>query len=215
MDGNGRWAIDHGLERTEGHKVGEKALMDVIAGGIDAGVQQLSFYTFSTENWNRSPSEVRFLMGFSREIIHQRTDLLNDWGVKIQWCGRKPKLWGSVYRELMRAQERTRNNRRLVLNMCINYGGRNEIVDAVNLAIQSGQSKITQRGFQKFLYQPETADVDMLIRTGGELRVSNFLLYQIAYAELFFSEKNWPDYRREDLWQAIVEYGQRSRTYGK
>jgi undecaprenyl diphosphate synthase len=217
MDGNGRWATERGLDRTEGHKVGEKVLMDVVAGAIEAGVKELSLYTFSTENWHRSPKEVKFLMGFSREIIHKRTDLLNQWGVKIRWCGREPKLWKSVYRELKTAEQATRNNPGLILNMCINYGGQIEIVDAVNRILNQPKlpKSITPQNFRKYLYQPQIRDVDLLIRTAGEMRISNFLLYEIAYAEFYFDPKKWPDYSRLDLWKAIAEFGTHNRTYGQ
>ncbi|MDR2538529.1 MAG: di-trans,poly-cis-decaprenylcistransferase [Bifidobacteriaceae bacterium] len=260
MDGNGRWATQRGLPRIEGHKIGEQVLMDIVAGAIEAQIKELSLYTFSTENWQRNPAEVKFLMGFSRDIIHQRTALLDKWGVKIQWCGRKPKLWKSVYSELKKAEKQTEHNRGLVLNMCINYGGQNEIIDAVNLIlaqrIQPGLvnpknqrtepdsyendaeiddyreaksvgdttsnfnsinnfGKINLKSFRKFLYQPKMREVDLLIRTGGQMRISNFLLFQIAYAELYFDQKMWPDYNRQDLWNAISEFGQHHRTYGK
>ena len=131
MDGNGRWANARGLPRIEGHKVGEETLMDVVAGAIEVGVKELSAYAFSTENWKRSPAEVRFIMGFSRQVLREQRDDLNAWGVKVRWVGREPKLWKSVLSELRAAEELTKHNTTLTLNMCINYGGKAEISDAV------------------------------------------------------------------------------------
>ncbi len=131
MDGNGRWANRRGLTRIEGHKAGEAALLDVVAGAIQAGVKHLSVYAFSTENWSRSPDEVRFLMGFNRDVLHRRRDQLNEWGVRVRWAGRKPRLWGSVIKELQYAEQLTHDNDVLTLTMCVNYGGRVELVDAM------------------------------------------------------------------------------------
>ncbi len=131
MDGNGRWANRRGLTRIEGHKAGEAALLDVVAGAIQAGVKHLSVYAFSTENWKRSPEEVRFLMGYNRDVLHRRRDQLNEWGVRIRWAGRRPRLWASVINELQFAERLTAGNDTLTLTMCVNYGGRNEITDAV------------------------------------------------------------------------------------
>ena len=127
MDGNGRWANRRGLTRIEGHKAGEAALLDVVAGAVQAGVKHLSVYAFSTENWKRSPEEVRFLMGYNRDVLHRRRDQLNEWGVRIRWAGRRPRLWGSVINELQYAERLTAGNDTLTLTMCVNYGGRNEI----------------------------------------------------------------------------------------
>ncbi|MFM6977259.1 MAG: polyprenyl diphosphate synthase, partial [Micrococcales bacterium] len=132
MDGNGRWANQRGLTRVEGHKAGEAALLDVVRGAIDAGVKYLTVYAFSTENWKRSPDEVKFLMGFNRDVLHRRRDQLNEWGVRIRWAGRRPKLWKSVIADLQEAEKLTARNKTLTLTMCINYGSRIEIVDAVN-----------------------------------------------------------------------------------
>lgn len=214
MDGNGRWATAKGLKRTEGHKIGELVLMDIVAGAIQAGVSELSLYTFSTENWNRSPEEVRFLMGFSREIIKQRISTLDEWGVQIRWCGRKPKLWKSVYDTLKVGEVKTRSNKTLKLNMCINYGSQLEIVDTVNSLLSSNIKKVDVKSFKKHLYLPDMQDIDLLIRTGGEQRISNFLLFQAAYSELYFSDKLWPDFNRQDLWAAIEEFNTRNRRFG-
>jgi undecaprenyl diphosphate synthase len=151
MDGNGRWANAQGLTRVEGHKAGEAALLDVVAGALQAGVSHLSVYAFSTENWNRSPEEVRFLMGFNRDVLRRRRDQLNAWGVRIRWSGRKPKLWSTVIKDLETAEKMTAGNDTLTLTMCVNYGGRAEIVDAIRAISQSvdrgrlSSSRITEK----------------------------------------------------------------------
>ncbi|WP_233205679.1 isoprenyl transferase [Cryobacterium sp. Y82] len=220
MDGNGRWANGQGLTRIEGHKAGEAALLDIVAGAIQIGVKQLSVYAFSTENWKRSPEEVRFLMGFNRDVLHRRRDQLNDWGVRIKWAGRKPKLWASVINELQFAERLTAGNDVLTLTMCVNYGGRTEITDAVRALaedIAAGRLKpsgITEKAIARQLYVPELPDVDLFVRSSGEQRTSNFLLWQSAYAEMVFLDTLWPDFTRVDLWHAIELYASRNRRYG-
>ena len=220
MDGNGRWANQRGLTRIEGHKAGEEVLLDVVAGAIQAGVKHLSVYAFSTENWARSPEEVRFLIGYNRDVLHRRRDQLNEWNVRIRWAGRKPRLWGSVINELLHAQEMTRTNTGLTLTMCVNYGGRVELVDAVRQIaddVKAGKLKpraITERTIARYLYQPDMPDVDLFVRSSGEQRTSNFLLWESAYAEMVFLETLWPDFSRSDLWHAIDLYLARDRRFG-
>lgn len=220
MDGNGRWANKRGLTRIEGHKAGEEVLLDVVAGAIQAGVKNLSVYAFSTENWARSPEEVRFLMGYNRDVLHRRRDQLNEWGVRIRWAGRKPRLWGSVIKELQRAEELTKDNDVLTLTMCVNYGGRVELVDAMrSLAteVAAGRLKpkaITEKMIGRQLYVPEMPDVDLFLRSSGEQRTSNFLLWQSAYAEMVFLDTLWPDFSRQELWRAIEIYVSRDRRFG-
>ncbi len=220
MDGNGRWAKQRGLPRTEGHARGEAALLDVVAGGIEAGVTHLSAYAFSTENWKRSPDEVRFLMGFNRDVIRRRRDQMHEWGVRVRWAGRRPKLWKSVIDELESAEEMTRDNKVLTLTMCVNYGGRAEIADAVKaiaLKVAAGElnpARITEKTVAAHLDEPDMPDVDMFWRSSGEQRSSNFLPWQAAYAEYVFSDVLWPDVNRTHLWAAIEEYAQRNRRFG-
>lgn len=220
MDGNGRWANQRGLTRVEGHKAGEAALLDVVAGAIQAGVKHLSVYAFSTENWKRSPDEVRFLMGFNRDVLHRRRDQLNEWGVRVRWAGREPRLWKSVINELRFAEQLTADNDVLTLTMCVNYGGRNEIVDALNrLSVEQAAGrikpgKITERQLAAAMYQPDMPDVDLFVRSSGEQRTSNFLLWQSAYAEMVFLNRLWPDFSRVDLWDAIEQYVNRDRRFG-
>ncbi|GAA3051597.1 undecaprenyl diphosphate synthase [Actinokineospora globicatena] len=220
MDGNGRWANQRGLTRVEGHKRGEAQVVEVARGCIDLGVQWLSLYAFSTENWRRSPEEVRFLMGFTREVIRGRTDELDDMGVRVRWAGRRPRLWQSVIKELEVAEERTRDNTVLNLAMCINYGGRAEIGDAAReiarlaAAGKINPDKVDERTVAKYLYQPQMPDVDLFIRPSGEQRTSNFMLWQSAYAELVFQDHLWPDFDRVHLWEAVETYARRDRRFG-
>ncbi|GAB3188934.1 isoprenyl transferase [Nesterenkonia suensis] len=220
MDGNGRWANQRGLPRTEGHRAGEASLMEVMAGAIEAGVEHVSVYGFSTENWRRSPEEVRFLMSYSREVLRRQRDVLHEWGVRIRWNGRRPKLWNSVIRELEAAEEQTRDNDRCTLTMCVNYGGRAEITDGVRriaekvAAGELNPSRIKEATIAAHLDEPDLPDVDLFLRSSGEQRISNFLLWQSAYAEMVFLDVLWPDVDRTTLWHAIELYAQRDRRYG-
>jgi undecaprenyl diphosphate synthase len=220
MDGNGRWANRRGLPRVEGHRAGEAALLDVVAGALQIGVRHLSVYAFSTENWVRSPDEVRFLMGFNRDVLHRRRDQLNEWGVRVRWAGRKPRLWASVIKELQFAEELTKDNDTLTLTMCVNYGGRTELADAMRgiaddvAAGRLRPNAVNERLIQRRLYLPDLPDVDLFVRSSGEQRTSNFLLWQSAYAEMVFLDTLWPDFSRVELWQAIQIYAGRSRRFG-
>ncbi|GLW08635.1 isoprenyl transferase 1 [Microtetraspora sp. NBRC 13810] len=220
MDGNGRWAKSRNLPRTEGHKAGEASLFDVIGGAIELGIPYLSAYAFSTENWKRSPDEVRFLMGFNREVIRRRRDELNAMGVRVRWAGRPGRLWKSVIKELQDAEEMTRDNRVLTLQFCVNYGGRAEIIDAaVRLAeeIAAGRvkpDKVSEKVFRRYLDEPDIPDVDLFLRSSGEQRTSNFMLWQAAYAEMVFLNRLWPDFDRRDLWEACEIFAKRDRRYG-
>jgi undecaprenyl diphosphate synthase len=221
MDGNGRWAKKRGLPRTAGHEAGEAALFDVVQGAIQIGVKELSAYAFSTENWRRSPEEVKFLMGFNRDVLRRRRDEMNDLGVRVRWVGRPQKLWGSVISELQEAEELTKKNKVLTLNMCVNYGGRSELVDAVQaVATEVAKRKlkpgqITEKLISKHLYNPKMSDVDLFLRSSGEQRTSNFLPWQSVYAEFVFMDVLWPDVDRHTLWKAIAIYAERDRRFGK
>jgi undecaprenyl diphosphate synthase len=220
MDGNGRWAQQRGLPRTEGHRAGEAALMDVLHGAIELGVSTVSAYAFSTENWRRTPDEVRFLMGFNKEVIRRRRDELAAIGVRIRWAGRRPRLWRSVIDQLEDAEQFTRDNDRLTLQFCVNYGGRAELVDATRAIAREvaegrlNPAKIDERTIAAHLDEPGLPDVDLFIRTSGEQRTSNFLLWQAAYAELVFIDTPWPDFDRRHLWQACLAYASRDRRFG-
>ncbi len=221
MDGNGRWAAQRGLPRTAGHTAGEAALFDVVEGAIEAGVRWVSAYAFSTENWRRSPDEVRFLMGFNRDVIRRRRDEMHAMGVRVRWAGRRPRLWRSVVNELEEAERLTRDNDVLTLTMCVNYGGRAEIADAAAALARAARAgrldpdKVDEKVFARFLDEPDMPDVDLFLRSSGEQRISNFLLWQSAYAELVFLDVLWPDFDRRHLWQAIEQYAGRDRRYGQ
>jgi undecaprenyl diphosphate synthase len=220
MDGNGRWAQQRGLPRTEGHARGEDVLMDVVHGAIEIGVKAISAYAFSTENWSRSPDEVRYLMGFNRDVLRRRRDEMNALGVRVRWAGREPRLWRSVIKELKEAEELTADNDVLTLTMCVNYGGRAELADAVKRIgqdVRAGKlsaDHIDERTIARYLYVPELPDADMVWRTSGEQRLSNFMLWQAAYSEMVFTDVLWPDVDRRDLWAAVEEYASRNRRYG-
>jgi undecaprenyl diphosphate synthase len=220
MDGNGRWAHARGLPRIEGHRAGEASLMDVLHGAMELGVGTISAYAFSTENWRRSPEEVRFLMGFNKDVIRRRRDELAALGVRIRWAGRRPRLWRSVIDQLEDAEQFTRDNDRLTLQFCVNYGGRAEIVDATRAIardVAAGKlkaNKIDERTIGAYLDEPGLPDVDLFIRTSGEQRTSNFLLWQSAYADRVFIDTPWPDFDRTHLWAACLSYAQRDRRFG-
>ena len=219
MDGNGRWANARGLTRVEGHRAGEAALMDVIEGAIQAGVKYLTVFAFSTENWKRSPDEVKFLMNYNREVLRRRRDELDGWNVRIKWAGRRPKLWPTVIDELLVAEKQTAKNKGLTFTMCVNYGSRIEIVDAIKQIVEDSKSgklngALTEKKMQKYLLTKDLPDVDLFIRSSGETRISNFLLWQSAYAEFVFLDVLWPDFSRKDLWAAIEQYSKRNRRFG-
>lgn len=220
MDGNGRWAKQRGLPRTAGHEAGEASLLDCVHGALELGIGWISAYAFSTENWKRSPDEVRFLMGFNRDVIRRRRDEMNDLGVRIRWAGRRPRLWKSVIDELEVAETLTARNAKLTLTMCVNYGGRAEIIDATTRIaeeVSAGRldpSRISEKTFHRYLDEPDMPDVDLFVRSSGEQRTSNFLLWQSAYAEMVFLDTLWPDFDRRHLWQACEIYAARDRRYG-
>ena len=220
MDGNGRWAKERGLPRTKGHEAGEASLFDCVEGAIELGITHLSAYAFSTENWTRSPEEVKFLMGFNRDVIRRRRDEMHDLGVRVRWAGRRPKLWRSVITELEAAEELTKHNDVLTLTMCVNYGGRAEIADAaaaIARDVAAGRispERVNEKTFARYLDEPDMPDVDLFVRSSGEQRTSNFLIWQAAYAEFVFLDTLWPDFDRRHLWHACELYASRDRRYG-
>ena len=221
MDGNGRWAKQRGLARTEGHKMGEAVLIDITCGAIELGVKHLSVYAFSTENWKRSAEEVRFLMGFNREVVRRRREALDLMGVNMRWVGSRPKMWRSVIKEFDIAEEMTVGNDVITVNYCVNYGGRTEIVEATKEIAQLvaegklSPDRITEATLARHMHRDDIPDVDLFIRTSGEQRASNFMRWQSAYAEYVFQDKLWPDYDRRDLWAACEEYVSRNRRFGR
>lgn len=220
MDGNGRWAQQRGMTRTEGHRRGEAVLLEACRACLEAGVPWLSAYAFSTENWTRSYEEVRFLMSFSRDVLRWQRDELNEMGVRIHWAGRRPRLWPSVIKELEIAEELTQHNDNMHLVMCVNYGGRAEITDAANrlaMAVKEGvldPRDISEKTLSDLMYVPEMPDVDLFLRPSGEKRTSNFLLWQSAYAEMVYQDVLFPDFDRSHLWAALDEYARRDRRFG-
>ena len=217
MDGNGRWAQQRDLPRIEGHKQGEHALFEAVEGALELGVEWLTVYAFSTENWKRPPDEVRFLINFNEEILDRRKHELHEMGVQVRFVGRRDwRVPKRLIRRMDEAAELTKNNRKLVLTIAFNYGGRAEIADAVKQLMADGiaPEKVTEKAIARRMYDPDMPDVDLMIRTSGEFRTSNFLLWQLAYSEMLFTDELWPDFDRHSLRRAIAEFQSRSRRYG-
>jgi undecaprenyl diphosphate synthase len=219
MDGNGRWAAKRGLPRTEGHRAGEEALLDAVKGALELGIEWFTVYAFSTENWRRPQDEVRFLLSvIADDLLTRRRDEFHSLGVRIRFAGRRDwRVPKSIVRRMDEATELTRHNNNTTLTVAFNYGGRAEIVDAVRELVALGvkPSKIDERELRKHLYLADMPDPDLFIRTSGEYRISNFLLWEIAYSELVFLDVLWPDFRRENLREAVREYQQRERRFGR
>ncbi|MDE3107105.1 MAG: di-trans,poly-cis-decaprenylcistransferase [Acidobacteriota bacterium] len=217
MDGNGRWAQRRGLARTEGHAAGETALVDTTYGALSLGVKALTVYAFSTENWRRPVDEVRFLMNFNKGLLERRQHELHEEGVRIVFSGRRDwRVPKGVAARMDEARELTKKNKVMTLNIAFNYGGRAEIVDAIRELMTDGLSAkdVDEAAIRRRLYHPELPDPDLVVRTSGEFRTSNFLLWEMAYSELVFTDVLWPDFRREDLFDAIGEYQRRERRFG-
>jgi undecaprenyl diphosphate synthase len=221
MDGNGRWARHRGLPRTEGHKAGEEALFDVVEGGLEIGLKWLTVYAFSTENWRRPPSEVRFLLNYNRELLRRRRDDLHTRRVRIRFLGRVDwRIPKNVLADMEAAEVLTRDNRRMTLTIAFNYGGRTEIADAVKRILDDHDAgrlrgeRITPDSISARLYRPDMPEPDLIIRSAGEQRLSNFLLWQAAYAEFWFTPVLWPDFNREHLFEAVRDFQKRSRRFG-
>ncbi len=221
MDGNGRWARRQGLKRTEGHAKGEEALFDAMEGALEIGVKYYTVYAFSTENWRRPLDEVRFLMNFNENLLLRRRDELHERGVRIRFAGRRGgRVPARVQRRMDEAEELTRRNKKMTLVIAFNYGGRAELVDAARalaVDVAGGRldpARIDEKALARHLYLPDVPDPDLLVRTSGEYRLSNYLLWQLAYAELYFTDTLWPDFRREHLFEAIAAYQKRERRFG-
>lgn len=220
MDGNGRWAKSKGLTRTAGHRVGVQALKSVIIALDELGIQYLTVYAFSTENWKRPADEVHALMDLIVEFIDKEIDYLHEKGVRVHPIGDISRLTRKTYEKILFAQEKTRENDHIILNVALNYGGRQEIIratKAICAEVEAGRlnrEDIDEALFANYLYTKGQPDPDLLIRPSGELRVSNFLLWQIAYSEFWITNVLWPDFGKEQLWQAIWEYQNRDRRYG-
>jgi undecaprenyl diphosphate synthase len=215
MDGNGRWARKRGLPRVMGHKVGVESVRSVIRVARKVGIKYLTLYTFSSENWQRPKEEVSYLMQLLKTLLIKEVDDLKRQGVRIRAIGRLGNLGKEVLEALNYAIEKTKDNRDLNLYLALSYGGRQEIVDAVNTILRLGIKEVDEEKFRNFLYDPELPDVDLLIRTAGEYRISNFLLWHTAYAELYITDVLWPDFREEEFLKAIEDYSKRVRKFGR
>ena len=222
MDGNGRWAEARGLHRTQGHAAGEAALFDVVDGALELGVGWLTAYTFSTENWKRSDEEVQFLLHFNVEVLQRRRDALHEKGVRIRFIGDRhdPRVHQGLRNEFAEAEKMTRDNDTMELVLAFNYGGRAEVAGAARrLAAHAAAGKldpatIDEAAIARNLAIPEMPDVDLLIRTSGEQRVSNFLMWQASYAEIVISDLMWPDFNQAAFRECVLEYQRRDRRFG-
>jgi len=217
MDGNGRWALARGLPRMAGHRAGTENLRRVIEACIEFGIQYLTIYAFSTENWGRPEEEVEGLMKIFEDVIDRELQELHDQGVQLRHIGRLDRLDPTFRQKVLNALEYTRENTRLVLNVAFNYGGRDEIVNAIQCMIRDGiaTEDVTVEKVNQYLFTAGVPDPDLIIRTSGELRGSNFLIWQGAYSEWFFPPVYWPDFDKEQLRLALLEYGHRERRYGR
>lgn len=220
MDGNGRWANQRNLPRVAGHRAGMKTVKEVVKAADEMGVRYMTMYAFSTENWKRPRDEVDFLMKLPQEFLSTELDELIERDVKIRMLGSKDELPSHTLRALLEAEEKTRDNQGLQLNFALNYGGRDEIVKAFAMIAEQVKAgaldpkQLDEEVISRYLYTSEIPDPDLLIRTSGEIRLSNFMLWQLAYTEMWFTDVLWPDFTREHFYQAIVEYQGRARRYG-
>jgi undecaprenyl diphosphate synthase len=217
MDGNGRWAAKSGMPRLAGHRAGINAVREVVEGSAELGISVLTLYAFSVENWKRPQAEVSALMALLKEFIHSELDSIHRNNIRFQTIGRTGELDMTVQKELEKAITRTAANTGMIFNVALNYGGRAEIVDAVNRILKEKASlsgPLCEADFSRYLYTAGLPDPDLLIRTSGELRISNFLLWQIAYAEIYVTEALWPDFGKKDLYDAIIAFQKRERRYG-
>ena len=221
MDGNGRWAQQRGLKRTDGHAAGEEALFDTVEGGLDIGLSWMTVFAFSTENWRRPLDEVRFLMNFNESILLRRRQELHERGVRIRFSGRRGgRVPARVLRRMDESEELTRKNRKMTLVIALNYGGRAELVDAARAIAEDAvagrldPAKVDEKSLARHLYLPDVPDPDLLVRTSGEYRLSNYLLWQLAYSELYFTDVLWPDFKRDHLYEAVKAYQTRDRRFG-
>ena len=216
MDGNGRWALARGLPRMAGHKAGTENLRRVIRATAEFGIKYLTIYAFSTENWGRPPEEVRGLLTILEDVIDRELNELHKEGVQLRHLGRLEQLSPALQKKVVHAMELTKNNNRLILNIAWNYGGRDEIIQAIQHMMKDGVApeKVTDELVGQYLYTAGVPDPDLIIRTSGELRISNFLIWQAAYSEWYVTPTYWPDFDKEEYRHALETYGQRDRRYG-
>lgn len=214
MDGNARWALEKGLPKSEGHRAGANRVKKLLPDFIELNIPYVTLYTFSSENWRRSKTEVTFLLKLLRYYLKNETTLLHENGVKIKVIGRLDTLDNMLQKQIHDAIELTKHNNNITLCIAFSYGGRAEIVDACQKIINSSKTQISENEFGNYLYDPGMPDIDLLIRTGGLCRISNFLLWQAAYAELYFLPKYWPDFNKQDILEALNDYSKRKRNFG-
>lgn len=213
MDGNGRWAKERGLNRSKGHEAGYNTLKNTAKYILDSGVKVLSVFAFSTENFNRPKEEVDFLMNLFIKGFKKDTTFFNKENIKVVFSGRKEPLKKDVIEAMEYLSKSTKNNTKGILNICLNYGGRSEIVDAVNHIIKDNLKEVDEEVINSYLYN-KLPDIDLLIRTSGEVRISNFMLWQLSYAELYFPKCYFPDFNQEEFDKALLEYTKRDRRFG-
>ena len=220
MDGNGRWALGRGLPRTAGHEAGVSAIVEAVDGALEIGLRQFSVFAFSTENWQRDAGEVACVLRVIRQLLLDNGETWCAQGIRIRWSGRRDRLTEPLAGTLREYEQRTSHNERMSLTVCVDYGSRDELVAAAAQLCEEVQAgtlspaDVTNAEFARRLFHPDLLDVDLVIRTSGEQRLSNFLLWQSAYAELFFTDVLWPDFDRQDLWRAIEGYSSRTRRFG-
>nr|WP_041446708.1 polyprenyl diphosphate synthase [Pseudothermotoga thermarum] len=214
MDGNGRWAQKRGLPRIEGHRRGALKAERVVEWAAQEGIKYLTLYAFSTENWKRPKEEVEYLFSLLAKLLRKKFNKLMKNGVRLRFAGRIHQLPKEIYELCLEFEEKTKNNSMIQVILALNYGGRAELVDAFNKAIESGVQKLDESTLRNFLYLPDVPDPDLVIRTSGEKRLSNFLIWQIAYSELYFTKKLWPDFSREDFKKALEDFEKRQRRFG-
>lgn len=217
MDGNGRWAIKRGLPRLAGHKAGTENLRRVIRNTVEFGIKYLTIYAFSTENWGRPPEEVQGLMFILQDVIDRELHELHKEGVQLRHIGRLERLDPRIQKKVLKAIDLTKDNDRLILNVAFNYGGRDEIVCAIQKIINDGipAEDVTDEMVNRYLFTAGVPDPDLIIRTSGELRVSNFLIWQAAYSEWYITPTYWPDFDKEEYRHALEDFANRDRRYGK
>ena len=214
MDGNGRWAKRNGLPRIEGHRHGAQKAEEIVEWCAELGIKYVTLYTFSTENWKRPEEEVKFLFSLLVQMLHEKFNRMMEQGVRIRFCGLVNQLPLEIANVCRDFEQKTKDNQKIQAILALNYGGRREIIDAINKVIQNNINQIDENTFRNYLYLPDVPDPDLVIRTSGELRISNFLLWQIAYSELYFTEVLWPDFSKEDLLKAIENFENRHRRFG-
>jgi len=215
MDGNRRWAKQHGLKSFFGHKYGKNKVNEVVEWSVKSGIKYLTIWTFSAENWARPKNEVNYLISLVKEALEKDVKDLHKQGIKIKFLGSKENLPKDLQESFLHAEQLTKNNSRMTLNIAFNYGGQQEIIDAVNKILNKGLKKVSLESFEKYLYNPEMPKPELIIRPSGEMRTSGFLLWESAYSELYFCKSLWPDFSERDFNSALADYQQRQRRFGK